>query len=176
MRIQIFVFLFLSFSALSCNQAQTPRVGEETAQLEPYFVNSAGDTIQRLFKTEDEWKELLSKEEFRILREAGTERAGTGDLLDNKKDGLYTCAACGLVLFSSEAKYNSGSGWPSYYKPYDPAHILEKTDPSYGWNRVELLCARCGGHLGHVFEDGPRPTGLRYCINAASLDFEKEKE
>ena len=180
MRQQLFVIPVLCFLAFSCNQAQEPvqrpALALEPEQLEPFFVNTAGDTIFRIFKTDAEWKEQLDQTQYFVLREAGTERAFTGELLDNKKNGVYTCAACGLSLFSSEAKFNSGSGWPSYYQPYDPTHIIEKEDPSYGWNRVELLCARCGGHLGHVFDDGPKPTGLRYCINSVSLDFVQNKK
>lgn len=166
--------------AFGCNQAQppfteVPAVGAETGQLDSFFVNSKGDTLRRIFKTDEEWKAELSEKEYHILRQAGTERAFTGDLLDNKARGNYVCAGCGLPLFSSSAKFESGSGWPSYFMPFDPAHVLERPDNSYGWNRIELLCARCGGHLGHVFDDGPKPTGLRYCINAASLDFEKER-
>ncbi|MFZ2899481.1 MAG: peptide-methionine (R)-S-oxide reductase MsrB [Saprospiraceae bacterium] len=174
---RIILFFVLAFAAISCNQAQpAAQAGTHAAQdslkLEPFFVNSQGDTIQRIFKSEEEWKAELGEKEFGILRQAGTERAFTGDLLHNKKKGVYTCAACGLPLFSSKAKFDSGSGWPSYYEPIDPAHIIERPDHSYGWNRIELLCARCGGHLGHVFDDGPKPTGLRYCINSVSLDFE----
>ena len=177
MRTQFFAFIFLSLSVLSCNQAQPSKVTftvAEPEQLEPFFIDAAGDTIHRVFKTDAEWKSQLNEMEYYVLREAGTERAFSGDLLDNKKNGVYTCAACGLPLFSSDAKFKSGSGWPSYYQPFDPTHIIEKTDTSHGWTRVELLCARCGGHLGHVFDDGPKPTGLRYCINAVSLDFEKQ--
>ena len=127
---------------------------------------------EKVVKTEEEWRELLTDEEFRVLREAGTERAFTGDLLKNEEEGVYTCAACGLPLFSSETKYESGTGWPSFWEPIDPVHILDETDRSLGAVRTEVLCARCGSHLGHVFPDGPEPTGLRYCINSVSLDFE----
>ena len=168
---RILFFIFFTSLVAACNQAQEP-VAESRA--DAWFVNSAGDTIQRIFKSEAEWKEQLDQMAYYVLREAGTERAFTGDLLDNKQKGVYTCAGCGLPLFSSAHKFNSGSGWPSYYQPIDPAHIEEKPDHSFGWNRVELLCARCGGHLGHVFDDGPKPTGLRYCINSVSLDFEEQ--
>ena len=141
-----------------------------------YFVNSAGDTIYYVNKSDEEWRRELGEEEYRILRHAGTERAFTGMYYDNHDKGVYRCAGCGLPLFSSDAKYDSGSGWPSYYAPIDEKHILEIPDDSYGMKRIELRCARCGGHLGHVFPDGPKPTGLRYCINSASLAFEKKKE
>jgi peptide-methionine (R)-S-oxide reductase len=104
----------------------------------------------------------------------GTEPAFCGDLLDHKRDGTYVCRLCGLPLFRSAAKFRSGTGWPSFYEPFDPAHLDELTDRSYGMTRTEIRCARCGGHLGHVFPDGPRPTGLRYCLNSASLEFVDE--
>lgn len=119
-----------------------------------------------------EWKARLTDMEYYVLREQGTERAFTGDLLNNKKEGVYTCAACQLPLFSSETKYKSGTGWPSFYQPIIEANVGNEEDMSLGMVRSEVHCARCGGHLGHVFPDGPKPTGLRYCINSVSLDFE----
>jgi len=130
-----------------------------------------GDQLQKVKKTPEEWKSELTEKEYYILREAGTERAFTGDLWDNKKEGIYTCAACQLPLFASDTKFKSGTGWPSFYQPYKSEYIAEHEDNQYGWNRVEVVCARCDGHLGHVFPDGPKPTGLRYCINSYSLDF-----
>lgn len=128
-------------------------------------------------KSEKEWKEDLPPQRYQVLREKGTERPFTGELLDNKRSGVYKCAGCGQELFSSDAKYDSGSGWPSFYSPLSEGDIEEKKDKSLFTVRTEVLCSRCGGHLGHVFDDGPRPTGLRYCINSASLDFEeREKE
>lgn len=128
-------------------------------------------------KSENEWKKELSSEEFQILRNKGTERAFTGEYFDFYEEGTYVCAACGNTLFTSKTKYHSGCGWPSFYDAIDNTAIIEKEDTSHGMVRTELLCSKCGGHLGHVFKDGPAPTGLRYCINSASLDFvKKEKE
>lgn len=126
-------------------------------------------------KSEEEWKAELSAEEFYILREKGTERAGTGDLLFNKKEGVYICGGCGQELFISDTKFESGTGWPSFYEAID-GKVEEDVDRTYGMSRTEILCNRCGGHLGHVFPDGPAPTGLRYCVNSASLDFKEAEE
>ncbi len=126
-------------------------------------------------KSESEWKKELTEQEYYVLREKGTERAFSGDLLNNKKEGVYTCAACGQELFSSKTKFESGTGWPSFYKPLNEKNVEEKKDRSLGMVREEVLCSRCGGHLGHVFPDGPEPTGLRYCLNSAALDFVPEK-
>jgi peptide-methionine (R)-S-oxide reductase len=123
--------------------------------------------------TEAEWKVKLDPEQFHVLRQGGTERAFTGKYWDAKKPGIYRCAGCGAELFSSDTKYESGSGWPSFYQPLDPGMINELDDRSYGMVRTEIRCANCGGHLGHVFDDGPDPTGLRYCLNSASLDLDE---
>jgi peptide-methionine (R)-S-oxide reductase len=124
-------------------------------------------------KTDAEWKQTLTPEQFHVLREHGTERAGTSPLNFEKRSGTFKCAACGQPLFASDTKFESGTGWPSFYKPIDGA-IGTTTDRSYGMTRVEVHCAQCGGHLGHVFPDGPRPTGDRYCMNGVALQFEPE--
>ena len=127
--------------------------------------------MPKIDRTDAEWRAALTPEQYRILREAGTEPAWSGDLLDVKADGEFRCAGCGEPLFESDAKYDSGSGWPSFTAPVEAGAVSEATDVSHGMARTEVRCARCDGHLGHVFPDGPGPEGLRYCINSASLAF-----
>lgn len=129
------------------------------------------EEVERVVKTREEWKEVLAPEQFRILRQKGTERAFSGKYHDHKGDGLYRCAGCGADLFDSKTKFSSGTGWPSFWAPISGKNVATETDRGFGMVREEVLCARCGGHLGHVFEDGPRPTGLRYCINSGALEF-----
>jgi peptide-methionine (R)-S-oxide reductase len=129
---------------------------------------------EKVTKTKEEWKAELSPLQYRVLREKGTERPFTGALLENKEHGVYVCAACGTELFSSDAKFESGTGWPSFYAPIAKENVATERDNALGMRRIEVLCSRCGGHLGHVFDDGPKPTGLRYCVNSASLGFEKK--
>ena len=132
--------------------------------------------MEKLSKTEAEWREELSPEEYRVLREKGTEPAFTGAYWDTKDEGVYRCRACGQQLFSSDTKYDSGTGWPSFYEPTAADAVATEEDRSLFGRRTEVLCASCGGHLGHVFPDGPQPTGLRYCMNSASLDLDRDDE
>lgn len=175
----LLLLLLTTFVLFSCDKNKK--------QLEMPIVESSSNTntnvsaelpentveydLTPVVKTDAEWLDILGKTRYHILREAGTERAFTGALLDNNEEGIYVCAGCQLPLFHSDAKFHSGSGWPSYFMPIKEENIKLKTDTSLGMKRVEILCARCGGHLGHVFEDGPQPTGLRYCVNSASLEF-----
>tara|TARA_B100000427_G_C15507486_1_gene594668 strand:+ start:1752 stop:2228 length:477 start_codon:yes stop_codon:yes gene_type:complete len=128
----------------------------------------------KMKKTEAEWKRILSPEEYKILREKGTERAFTGKYDGHFKDGVYTCAGCGSQIFESETKYRSGCGWPAFYDAI-PGAVGKHNDNTLGMNRIEITCSKCDGHLGHVFDDGPEPTGLRYCINSVSMDFDPRK-
>lgn len=126
---------------------------------------------EKIIKSDEDWKKELTPEQYRILRQKGTERAFTGKYWDHHESGTYVCAGCGTELFESDTKFESGCGWPSYFQPIDSSRIIYKEDRSFGMIRTEVMCAKCDGHLGHVFDDGPPPTGLRYCINSGSMNF-----
>lgn len=141
-------------------------------QIKVYSSEKRGYIMsEKVVKSSEEWKKILTPEQFHVLREKGTERAFSGSTWDNHQQGVYRCAGCGLDLFSSETKFESGTGWPSFTSPVAPGNVQTKADNSLFSHRTEVLCPRCGGHLGHVFEDGPKPTGLRYCMNSAALRF-----
>lgn len=161
---------------LACGQPSQQATAHVDHSAQKVSVRTMSDTIPKVEKTEEEWRAELTEMEYNVLREHGTERSFTGDLWDNKEEGTYVCAGCSLPLFESSTKFKSGTGWPSFYTPIAEGHIVEKEDNSFGMRRVEVLCGSCGGHQGHVFDDGPKPTGLRYCINSVSLDFVPKQE
>lgn len=173
-----YLAILLVFAA--CNASQpTPPPSVATTEAAATAVGDslvppqydAANKILPVNKSDAEWKKELNELEYNVLREEGTERAFSGDLWDKHVQGVYICRGCGLPLFDSATKFESGTGWPSFFQPLKPEYVKENSDGSYGMTRVEVECARCGGHLGHVFEDGPAPTGLRYCMNSVSLDF-----
>lgn len=171
------------FSSSSKFESIFWRMGDRMSQEVPELKDTtAEERPNKVNLTDAEWKQKLSPEVYSVCRNHGTERAWTGDLLDNKQKGVYTCGCCGVELFSSSAKFDSGSGWPSFYDVLKDKDVSKlpavdiKQDNSYGMKRTEVLCGKCSGHLGHVFNDGPQPTGLRYCINSVSLKFKAEKD
>ena len=165
-----------AFFAVGCDHSTmtTAASAAPTTNSPPAITNQA--MSDKFTKSDAEWREKLTPEQYAVLRQKGTERAFTGKFLNTKEKGTYRCAGCGTVLFESDTKFDSGCGWPSFYAPAGTNTITEAQDNSHFMQRTEVLCSKCGGHLGHVFDDGPNPTGLRYCINSASLDFEAKKE
>jgi peptide-methionine (R)-S-oxide reductase len=169
--------LFLFCTASGCvDKREAAVAAEQAGPIKVYSYEKRGFVMsEKILKSETEWKKQLTPEQFDILRKKGTERAGTGKYAYNHEHGVYRCAGCGLDLFRSEDKYESGTGWPSFFAPISPENIATAADNSLFSRRTEVLCRRCGGHLGHVFEDGPKPTGLRYCMNSAALEFVASK-
>jgi methionine-R-sulfoxide reductase len=179
-----FLILPLLLSIIGCSPNTAAPVNEKAPSSPTVAVRLVGPggkpgpvtEVPRVVKTDAEWEKQLGPEAYRVLRAKGTEAPFCGNLLDNHKDGIYFCAGCDLPLFSSGSKFHSGTGWPSFYQPFAKENITELNDSSHGMVRTEILCTRCGGHLGHVFNDGPAPTGLRYCLNSAALVFRDEAE
>jgi peptide-methionine (R)-S-oxide reductase len=171
------IVILLLLGLVPVAQAKTWEAQARPDQIRVFsFMKEGYVMTDKIERSDNEWKKKLTPEQFHVLREKGTERAFTGKLWDNHENGLYKCAACGNDLFTSDTKFESGTGWPSFYQPIAKENVATYTDSSFGMDRTEVVCARCGSHLGHVFDDGPNPTGQRFCMNSASLQFMPEKK
>jgi len=170
----LFMLLLMAGTASCQEQHQTKNPMSELNKQDPGKAGDPSGNPNAADYSPEQWKKILSPEQYEVLREKGTERAFTGEYWNHHEGGEYYCAGCGAVLFTSDTKFDSGCGWPSFYDMADSTRIIRKEDFSYGMYRIEVICANCKGHLGHVFEDGPKPTGLRYCINSVSIKFRKK--
>jgi methionine-R-sulfoxide reductase len=172
MKSMAFILASVIFSVNSCGQKGLTSVNNQTSKIN--IMENSNTGTNKVVKTEEEWKKLLTPEQYQVMREKGTEAPFTGKYYLNKEKGVYVCAACGNELFTSDMKFNSSCGWPSFDKEIAGGKIKTQVDTSHGMVRTEIICGRCGAHLGHLFDDGPTPTGMRYCVNSVSLDFKKD--
>lgn len=163
-----YIIIVVAAASVACSHPRSERA------MNASLINTSMDTTKKVYRTEEEWKSILSPQEYRVLREKGTDAPFTGSLTYNKDEGTYYCAACGAELFTSDMKFESHCGWPSFDSEVSGGSIVKSVDTSHGMVRTEITCATCGSHLGHLFDDGPTASGLRYCVNSTSLDFKKK--